>query len=732
MNNQIKSNLRIPLLLSLTLLSYWAKGQTSYGGATGVNHETYVINKDRKFFNTMLRLHNGASSSVGNRAWNLRNHAGELVFSRSTSSDFSDLGDESLRLSGDGDLTIRGKYVVQNMQNGGEGRGIYMWSGASTNWGIYMGQSGAGRSLSGGSAVAGVGFSSHAIRFRAYDQNSRGFIWENSSEELLMSLNSGSGRFDLKGDLHADGDLNALGNINASSFNGKYVVQNGQDGGPGKGIYMSHGDNTDWAIYMASQGSGKSINGGEAVSGGEGLVFEAIRFRARDLLRRGFIWENSSEELLMSLSADLGRLELVGDLHANKLYGDGSNLTGIIATSVAENIDLTTSGEVDFSGGGKYVVQNGQNGGAGNGIYLWSGTSTNWGIYMGESGEERAFNGGSAVSGPGGIDSHAIRFRATNVDNKGFIWENSSNQHLMSLNSGTGRLDLAGDLHARSFHGDGANLTGVVASELVSQTGSLSFDDNNIKLGLNAGEDITATGKHIFIGHETGKNSAFQAVSLIDYTDDTDANVMSGEDFLETNSVFVLNNHSNLKRPLLFGKFAKYNEQNGTYTDEGNRYNYPQLGINTHHLVDGTALTVSGAVHIGPEDLDPSSFPSGSSYDDALLWVEKGIVTENMYYVPNGAWDEWPDYVFKKDYKLLKLEELEKFVKENQHLPGMVSEKEVMEDGFEATAMTMKMLEKIEELTLYAIAQDKVSANQARTIEELLIRIEKLESVLGK
>lgn len=66
-----------------------------------------------------------------------------------------------------------------------------------------------------------------------------------------------------------------------------------------------------------------------------------------------------------------------------------------------------------------------------------------------------------------------------------------------------------------------------------------------------------------------------------------------------------------------------------------------------------------------------------------------------------------PDFVFKKDYKLMSLNELEKFVRTKQHLPEIASEKEMIEDGLNMKEFQMKLLQKIEELTLYTIEQNK-------------------------
>ncbi|MDR1717128.1 MAG: shufflon system plasmid conjugative transfer pilus tip adhesin PilV [Prevotella sp.] len=67
----------------------------------------------------------------------------------------------------------------------------------------------------------------------------------------------------------------------------------------------------------------------------------------------------------------------------------------------------------------------------------------------------------------------------------------------------------------------------------------------------------------------------------------------------------------------------------------------------------------------------------------------------------------WSDFVFDKNYDLPKLSEVEKHINEKQHLPGIPSEKEVLENGISVGEMQAKLLQKIEELTLYVITQDK-------------------------
>ena len=67
----------------------------------------------------------------------------------------------------------------------------------------------------------------------------------------------------------------------------------------------------------------------------------------------------------------------------------------------------------------------------------------------------------------------------------------------------------------------------------------------------------------------------------------------------------------------------------------------------------------------------------------------------------------WPDYVFGEGYKLMSLDETEKFINENGHLPGVPSAQEVEEDGLSLGEMNARLMQKVEELTLHVIELHK-------------------------
>lgn len=79
----------------------------------------------------------------------------------------------------------------------------------------------------------------------------------------------------------------------------------------------------------------------------------------------------------------------------------------------------------------------------------------------------------------------------------------------------------------------------------------------------------------------------------------------------------------------------------------------------------------------------------------------------------------WPDYVFESDYVLPSLEQVEQHIKINKHLPGIPAACELETDGISVGAMQTKMMEKIEELTLYLIDLKKENTALRQEIEIL-------------
>jgi len=78
----------------------------------------------------------------------------------------------------------------------------------------------------------------------------------------------------------------------------------------------------------------------------------------------------------------------------------------------------------------------------------------------------------------------------------------------------------------------------------------------------------------------------------------------------------------------------------------------------------------------------------------------------------------WADYVFDEKYKLNSLDEVEKFIQQNKHLPNVPSAKEIRTNGLQLGDTQKRMMEKIEELTLYMIEANKRIAALEQMIQQ--------------
>lgn len=82
----------------------------------------------------------------------------------------------------------------------------------------------------------------------------------------------------------------------------------------------------------------------------------------------------------------------------------------------------------------------------------------------------------------------------------------------------------------------------------------------------------------------------------------------------------------------------------------------------------------------------------------------------------------WPDFVFSSNYSLSSLEDLEKYINKNGHLPNIPSAKVVKKEGISLEEMDSKLLQKIEELTLYVIDINKENQKLKNEIKLLKIK----------
>jgi hypothetical protein len=102
-----------------------------------------------------------------------------------------------------------------------------------------------------------------------------------------------------------------------------------------------------------------------------------------------------------------------------------------------------------------------------------------------------------------------------------------------------------------------------------------------------------------------------------------------------------------------------------------------------------------------------------------------GQVHASSFVASSG--NNYADFVFKPGYKLEPLSAVEASIQKDGHLPGIPSEAEAKEHGIDLASMQVKLLQKIEELTLHQIEQQKLLENQTERLDDQSKRIEQLE-----
>ncbi|WP_405206224.1 hypothetical protein [Aquimarina sp. LLG6339-5] len=149
----------------------------------------------------------------------------------------------------------------------------------------------------------------------------------------------------------------------------------------------------------------------------------------------------------------------------------------------------------------------------------------------------------------------------------------------------------------------------------------------------------------------------------------------------------------------------------GVNDDGINLYNNSTVRGFNFKNINGTLMKI---VHNGNVGI-------GTTNPDAKLTVKGNIHTQEVKVDLNGA--VAPDYVLLDNYNLKTINEVEAYIKDQGHLPNIPSAAEMEQNGIELKQMNLNLLEKIEELTLYTIAQEK----RIKELESRDVKIKTLE-----
>jgi trimeric autotransporter adhesin len=296
------------------------------------------------------------------------------------------------------------------------------------------------------------------------------------------------------------------------------------------------------------------------------------------------------------------------------------------------------------------------------------------------------------------------------------------------------------------FLGNGAGIDNISGSyNVFVGAGAGTFNNNgneNVYVGIDAGAFNTGSG-NIFLGSNSGYNGQ-QNLSLSDklIIGNQNKNLIVGD--IKTgnigigavsNSYYDIFSNPTLGRLQITGngvnqgialnydaanirEYRMYIDGPKTYfirgTDNSLGFNMDENG-NVSFMKNVSALggqftiakdnnaTTVPTFYTNPQGqvgINTTTIPT-----DFKLAVNGKVIATAIRIKEYGQW--WPDFVFEKGYGLLNLKDVKTYVEKNKHLPGIPSAEEVKKNGTDVGEVQAKLLQKVEELTLYMIQQQE-------------------------
>lgn len=350
------------------------------------------------------------------------------------------------------------------------------------------------------------------------------------------------------------------------------------------------------------------------------------------------------------------------------------------------------------------------------------------------------------------------------------------NLSVFSNSAGYGQYFMRANVRDVEFGGNVAFNHNATFANLV--TGQLNSVDN-FDVQLNSdGAGSTSNTFQVVQNDNTGGSTALLALDNTNLT--LSGGVIASGNITTTTNITTTNHHSASEWALAYDNV----------TNPGDGLSWSGSNINVDPTIAGSGLNWSGAsIDVNPSIAGSGLGWSGSSIDIAptiaglgLVWnAGTGILSVDSDVVNNwqkSVGDDLsytaghvgigtsakvdyalvvegevlsdrvkvlldltavPDYVFAKDYKLLSLEELEAYVTKEKHLPNVPSAAEIAKEGMDVGQMNMLLLEKVEELTLHLIEQNKSLKSKEEAmkiknseISELSKRLERIEAFMAQ
>jgi hypothetical protein len=365
------------------------------------------------------------------------------------------------------------------------------------------------------------------------------------------------------------------------------------------------------------------------------------------------------------------------------LYDNGGNI-GFNTTTMIGSANVTMKSLNTTGYGGMYLDMGGTSGRKPFYGYAVGGVAKVWTYYDEASNQFRIYNGGDRFvidnSGNTGIGTTSpttkLEVQTTGLAavmkvTKPWTGSGSTNFNLAEFNNvynfgyGTGVYASGGQIGAKGYAANGSQPGYGLYGE--------AFGAGGAAYGVYGTASATAAAAYGIYGTTTGGTSQWAGYfdGKVQFVNGSDAS-LSSDGYIELGSTsstnVIIDNNEIMARNN--GATSKLYLQN----DGG----------------DVSMCYSGGGVMIGS-----SYVPTGY-----LFAVDGNIICEELKVQLS---ENWPDYVFADDYSMHSISELKEFIEENNHLPGIPTATEVEKEGISVGQMQTRMMEKIEELSLYII-----------------------------
>lgn len=326
---------------------------------------------------------------------------------------------------------------------------------------------------------------------------------------------------------------------------------------------------------------------------------------------------------------------------------------------------------------------------------------------------------GIATSTPSGaltIDGSNpwIEMRTSGVY-KGYLWASGSDLRLgTSAGNTTGNLALQTKLLTRLIIDENGKVA--IGTTTPSANGIFTINDTDPLVQL----ENNGVGKGFLqvVGNDikVGTNTSNLTGKFIVRTKGVDRVVVDENGDVSVGNSTTGDMYINSTAPSIF--LQKNNSIRGYVNYSGTNFNLLRSLVG-----DGGKITIrNGPSGIYISEDGHTNVGTGAKPTGYRLSVEGKAIATEFTALPFAS---WPDYVFAEDYKLKPLAEVKQFIAENKHLPNIPVAAEIEKNGIQLGDMSKRLMEKVEELTLYLIQLDEKNIKLQQQVDELILGIKK-------